>query len=144
MKEKSYGICPYQIMNGHIYVLLNKTSEKSYFNFFKGKIEDNESIEECAKREFKEETGIDIDISDFENYFFQQSRRKDIGIYLVDWIKYSKKIFHFQKREIWSATWVQLENIETSKNQQKIINDIELFFKPIRNQLRHFYFPDKD
>ena len=141
-KEYSYGLCPYQIMNGHFYVLLNKTSKESYYNFFKGKQEGGESIEECAKREFFEESGVHVDISNFEDYFYQKSPRKDVGIFLVDWAKYQHMPFHFQEREIWSASWVLLKDIETSKNQQKIINDIELLFKPRKKQLRNLYFPE--
>jgi len=140
-KEFSYGLCPYQIMNGYFYVLLNKTSEESYYNFFKGKIEDGENEHEAAQREFKEESGVLVDKTDFEDYFFQKNSRKDVGIFLVDWAKYQHLPFHFQEKEIWSATWVQLKNIETSKNQQKIMNDIELFFKPRKMQLRNLYIP---
>ena len=142
-KEHSYGLAPYSIMNGYFYILLNKTSERSYFNFFKGKIENNESIEDCAQREFQEETGVFVDKKDFEGYYFQKSPRKDIGIYLVDWAKYQHVPFHFQEKEIWSATWVQLKNIETSKNQQEIINKIELDFKPRKQQLRNLYISTK-
>jgi len=142
-KEFSYGLCPYSIMNGYFYVLLNKTSEESYFNFFKGKIEPGEDIKDCAQREFCEETGINVDKKDFETYYFQKSPRKDIGIFLVDWAKYQHLPFHFQEKEIWSATWVQLKDIETSKNQQEIINKIELDFKPRKKQLRNLYIPSK-
>lgn len=140
-KEYSYGIAPYQIMNGYFYVLLNKTSEESYYNFFKGKIEDGETVKECAIREFYEETGILVDENSLEEYFYQKSPRKDVGIFLVDWAKYHHLPFNFQEKEIWSATWVRLKNIETSKNQQKIINEIELMFKPRTQQLRNIYVP---
>ena len=142
-KEHSYGLAPYMIISGHFYVLLNKTSEESFYNFFKGKIEKGESIEDCAQREFQEETGVFVDKKDFEGYYFQKSPRKDIGIYLVDWTKYQHVPFHFQEKEIWSATWVQLKNIETSKNQQEIINKIELDFKPRKQQLRNLYISTK-
>jgi len=143
MKEKSYGIATYLIISGYFYVLLNKTSKKSFFNFFKGKIEKNETIKECSIREFKEETGVLVEENDLEDYFFQNSTRKDVGIFLVDWSKYQHLPFHFQEKEIWSATWVRLKGIETSKNQQSIINDIELDFKPRNKQLRNIYFPQK-
>lgn len=142
-KEFSYGICPYLIISGYFYVLLNKTSEESYFNFFKGKQESDETIEQCAIREFSEETGINVDIKDLETYYFQKSSRKDVGIFLIDWSKYQHLPFHFQEREIWSATWVRLKDIETSKNQQEIINKIELDFKSRKQQLRNLYIPAK-
>jgi 8-oxo-dGTP pyrophosphatase MutT (NUDIX family) len=140
-KEFSYGICPYTIISGNFFILLNKTSEKSYYNFFKGKIEEGETIEECARREFQEETGVRVDIKDFEKYYFQKSPRKDVGIFLVDWAKYQHLPFHFQEKEIWSASWIGLKDVETSKNQQKIMNGIELDFKPRKQQLRNLYFP---
>ena len=142
-KEFSYGIAPYQIMNGYFYILLNKTSEESFYNFFKGKIETNETIYECAIREFREETGILVDENLLEDYFYQKSPRKDVGIFLVDWATYHNQPFDFQEKEIWSATWVRLKSIETSKNQQKIINEIELLFKPRIQQLRNIYFPQE-
>jgi len=137
MKLHSYGICPYKIINGHFFVLLNKTSKESYNNFFKGKIEENESITECALREFQEETGITVDINDLEDYFFQKSPRKDIGIYLLDWVKYENDDFNFQEKEIYSAAWVHINNIEMSKNQQKIMDDIQLFFKRKEILIKH-------
>ena len=143
MKLKSYGICPYMIISGGFYVLLNKTSKESFYNFFKGKIEHEETIKDCALREFLEETGVQVNIRDLEDYFFQKSPRKDVGIYLVDWSKYQHLPFDFQEEEIWSASWVQMKRIETSKNQQKIMNDIELFFKPRKQQLKSLYFPQE-
>jgi len=139
-KEQSFGICPYQIMNGFFYVLLNKTSEESFYNFFKGKTEEGEIVKETAIREFYEETGIKISESDLEDYFFQKSPRKDIGIFLVDWNKYQDSLFSFQEREIWSASWVQLKDGDImSKNQQKIFNDINLAFSDKKNSLKNLY-----
>jgi len=126
-KVNSYGICPYLIINNLYYILLNKTSENSKLNFFKGKINKNENISNCAIREFKEETDILIKISDFEEYFYQYNRRKNIGIYLVDWTKYYKKEFNFDKKEIYSTYWKRINNSTISKNQIKIYNDISLF-----------------
>jgi 8-oxo-dGTP pyrophosphatase MutT (NUDIX family) len=139
-KEYSYGICPYQIMNGSFYILLNKTSKQSFFNFFKGKMEKGETIEECAIREFYEETGVLVQKKDLEEYFYQKGNRKNIGIFLLDWSKYQSYPFTFQEKEIWSASWVPvMDNVEASKNQQKILNSIILFFKPKISQLRRIY-----
>jgi len=128
-KEKSYGVAPYLIINGQYYILLNKTSEHSRYNFFKGKIEEGETIAQCAKREFWEETGVEVDERDFEEYFFQKSSKKDVGIFLINWSKYINKKFQFQKREIWASYWVEVDDVQTSKNQKEIVDSIESFFK---------------
>lgn len=136
-KEYSYGICPYKIINGHFFVLLNKTSKESYNNFFKGKIENQETPADCAIREFEEESGITVAINDLEDYFSQKSPRKDVGIFLLDWVKYENETFNFQEKEIYSAAWVHLNSIEMSKNQQKIMDDIQLFFKRKEILIKH-------
>jgi len=139
-KEASYGLVPYIIISGKFFILLNKTSKESYYNFFKGKIEKNETIKKCAQREFQEETGIKVNYRDFEEYYFQSNTRKDIGVFLVDWTKYNHVNFHFQKKEIYSATWVELNyDIEISKNQRNILNDINLDFEPRKYHLSNLY-----
>lgn len=143
-KEYSYGIVPYQIINGFFYILVNKTSEESFYNFFKGKIEADETIEEAAIREFYEETGVRVNQDSLEEYFTQKSSRKDIGVFLVDWAKYQTSIFNFQEKEIWSASWVQLKNGDImSKNQQKIFDDINLSFSDRKNSLKNLYIQEK-
>jgi len=129
MKEKSYGICPYKIKDNSVFILMNKTSKNSEWNFFKGKIE-NEGVIDCAIREFKEETGVKIKEKDLEDFFFQQNKRKDIGIFLVDWSLYKDK-FKFNKREIYKGKWIDIfknKNLKVSKNQKEIYNQIVTYF----------------
>jgi len=127
-KEYSYGVAPYTIINGYYYVLLNKALDNNLYNFFKGKLENTESTKETAIREFYEETGVLVDINDLGEYFYQNSKRKNVGIYLLDWSKYKDKKFHFQKSEIWSASWVHIESAEVSNNQKKIVKYIQQYF----------------
>ncbi len=135
-KEYSYGICPYTIINGDFHILLNKTSEVSFWNFFKGKIEKDETITECAIREFQEETGILVSHNDLEKFYVQQSSRKDIGVYLVDFTKYQNLEFKFQKKEIWTASWINVnKEVDVSRNQQKVYNDMLLDFYQRNHQL---------
>ena len=62
--EISAGFIVFYIENGKVYYLLLKHS--SYWGFPKGKIEENETELESAKRELFEETSIkDIEIFDF-------------------------------------------------------------------------------
>lgn len=130
MKEYSYGICPYKIRNGNVYILLNKTGRIGDWNFFKGKIEEGERVEECAIREFWEEAGIKYKESRLENFFYQTGVRKDVGIFLVDWDNTKKEDVIKTNEEIFTYRWVKLvPHVKTSRNQQKIYNDIILYFK---------------
>lgn len=132
MKEYSFGICPYILRKDGFYILLNKTSRVSDWNFFKGKMEAGELITQCALREFEEETGRKLRTSRLEEYFYQTSKRKDIGVYLVNFTNFNNDLssFKFQEKEIHHADWVKLDSeFVMSKNQSKIILDIKAFFK---------------
>jgi len=65
--EKSAGILVYRIKNKKIQVLLGKSggpffkNKKRSWSVPKGRIEKNETLQEAARREFFEETGIKID-----------------------------------------------------------------------------------
>jgi 8-oxo-dGTP pyrophosphatase MutT (NUDIX family) len=139
-KQYSYGICPYIIINGSFFILVNKTSRTSYYNFFKGKIEADETKEQAAIREFYEETGIKVKEEDLEEFFEQKNPRKDIGIFLVDFSKYNHLPFKFEEDEIYSAIWINIsKEVEMSKNQKNIFSDIMLHFKPKLKSLRNLY-----
>ena len=128
-KIKSFGICPYIIKENSVFILMNKSSKKSCWNFFKGKIE-IEGVIDCAIREFKEETGVKIKENDLEEFFFQINKKKDIGIFLVDWSLYNKK-FKFNNREIYKAKWIDIFknfDLNVSKNQKEIYNQILTYF----------------
>lgn len=128
-KVQSFGLAPYIVMNGEYFVLLNKSSKSSFYNFFKGKIEPGENKYCTAIREFYEETGVEVNIKDLEEYFFQSNPRKDVGIFLVNWGKYHDCNFNFSKQEIWSASWVNVkEKAELSRNQQKIWDEVINYF----------------
>jgi len=137
MKKFSYGIVPFKIINNKYFILVNKTSEMSYFNFFKGKIENGETPSDCAIREFYEEAGIKVQGKHLEKYFSQKSRRKDIGVFLVDWYNYLED-FTFQKEEIWSAYWARPIDVEVSNNQKKIMLQIIDYFTEKENTLEKY------
>ncbi|MDD2895389.1 MAG: NUDIX domain-containing protein [Aliarcobacter sp.] len=82
---KSYGVVPYLVTNDNIKILLCKSvASKDKWGCLKGTKTSKESAYECAKREFLEESSIDVDIALFENYFEQINIDKDVGIWLVD------------------------------------------------------------
>lgn len=140
MKEFSYGFAPYKIINNKVYLFTNKPSKNSLDGFFKGKIENNESIKECVKREVFEETNLLIDINDLEHYFYQNNERKSIGIFLIDSDNIDFSSIQINK-EIYSFEWIEITNLETKilNNQYKILNQIILHFK----DLNKYYLKNK-
>lgn len=84
-KIKAYGICLYKKDKNSIQILLCKSvKSKNRWGFLKGIQEPHESKEKTAIREFKEESNIKINQNDFGQFFEQINKKKDIGIYLVD------------------------------------------------------------
>ena len=79
-KELSSGIVLFYKENNHIEYLLLKHSQ-GHWAFPKGHVESEESLQETALRETKEETGLEIDLNDkFRKqitYFFKS---KDVII----------------------------------------------------------------
>ena len=58
--------------------LLNKDEKDSFWKFCGGQVNDEEfNLKETAKREIKEEMGLDIEILDSEPYFFYTEKEKD-------------------------------------------------------------------
>lgn len=82
---KAYGIVPYLVSKDDIKILLCKSvASKDKWGCLKGTKTKSETAFECAKREFFEESSINVEIALFENYFEQLNIDKDIGIWLVD------------------------------------------------------------
>ena len=82
---KAYGVVPYLVSKDDIKILLCKSvASKDKWGCLKGTKTKNETAFECAKREFFEESSINVEIALFENYFEQLNIDKDVGIWLVD------------------------------------------------------------
>ncbi len=64
------------IINEEGMILLVKEAKDWYWKIPSGKIDGDESLEECARRETKEETGIEVEIEEFFNaYDFEFKNR---------------------------------------------------------------------
>lgn len=137
-KEYSYGVCIYKIENNKIFIFLNKTSKISKWNFFKGKQELNETIVQTTIREIQEETNLKIKEKYFEDYFFQYNKRKNIGIFLIDFNSIKDfSTLKLDKREIYSAKWLNIkDNIDIEKNQLKIFMKLSSL---LANKYKWFY-----
>ncbi|MFA5024693.1 MAG: NUDIX hydrolase [Patescibacteria group bacterium] len=107
---------PVIVENGK--VLLNKHGEDDFWKFCGGRVEDYElDIKETARREIKEEMGLEIKILDDQPYFFYTEKE-------VDGVKISVVLVHFLAervgeifpgKEIREWRWVDLADL-TSEN----------------------------
>ncbi len=98
--------------DGSILVQLRKKNDWPGLNFPGGHVEDNESIEESAKREMKEETGLDINSLESAGYFEWNEPSK--GLRYVTLLFRTKdfsgeiisskegEVFWIKKEEIWN------------------------------------------
>jgi len=125
-KAYSYGVCPYRINNDSIEIMLVQSTGHEEWGFIKGKIDKNESIPECAKRECSEETNIRFNINDLEDYFYQVNTKKNIGIFLINVNNLDLGRLKLSKKELQDYRFFNIkDNIYISKNQQKILNSIK-------------------
>ena len=133
MKEFSFGIIPYLFSDNGVSIMVSKSSASmDTFDFIKGKIEAGETEKECCKREVKEEIGIDIQIDDLETLVIQKNKKKNIGLYFINWDKYKTITPILCEREIYSLNWFNVSNIPPiSKNQRLLITDINLKFNKL-------------
>lgn len=129
MKEYSYGVCPYKIKKEKVQILLIQPKGHKEWGFIKGKIELDETIAGCAKRETLEETNIDILINNLEDYFEQKNKRKDVGIFLINTKTLNLKSIKLQKGEVHRIKFFDLESdILINKNQAEILESIRKKF----------------
>lgn len=133
MKEYSYGVCPYRITSKGTEILLIQSKGSEEWGFIKGKIDDSESIKDCAKRECKEETNIKFKKKYLETYFEQTNEKKNIGIFLIDCINIDMSNIILSEKEIQKIKFFNIkEDIKINKNQKKILFKIKnLFWKRI-------------
>lgn len=85
-KIYAFGICLYRIFNrDKVEILLCKSVQsKRKWGLLKGIQENGETDIQTAIREFIEESSIKIDKNQLGQYFEQQNKNKDIGIWLVN------------------------------------------------------------
>ena len=118
-KVKAFGICVYKQDSKQTKILLCKAvSSLNKWGCLKGVIEKDESHQQCAKREFFEESSMDVDILDFEEYFEQSNEEKEIGIWLVNEKNIKNLSEYFYENKLidkylsWENSKVKFFNIE--------------------------------
>jgi 8-oxo-dGTP pyrophosphatase MutT (NUDIX family) len=110
-KSGAYIIDP---INKKILIIISNT-DPIKIGIPKGSIEDNEKIYECAEREIKEETGLEIRIINKK-----KTRRIFDGVYFFVYINNGSKKFipnpnKLNKREIKESKWVDINFLEENK-----------------------------
>lgn len=134
-QEKSAGAVVFYLNkeNKPVFLLLQNTLKKTYWEFPKGKIEENENIEETVKREVEEETGLKNlkIISGFKHiirWFFKfqgELIRKECFYLLVEIPEKDKNNVNISN-EHQKAEWM---DIETARKQINIKANLELVEK---------------
>ena len=106
--EITSGAVVYRKNNGEIeYLLLESQNKGHFWGFPKGHVEVNETLEETAKREIKEETQlvlpIDTSFHVYTEYDLPNGNRKQMTLYTAD-LTQSEDI-HLQAEEIKNCGW---------------------------------------
>ena len=125
--EKSCGAVIFRKNKNDVKLLLVKNHNGRHWSFPKGHIEDNETEEDTAIREIKEETNLDVKIMDnfreVSSYCPFGKIRKEVVFFLARTISDNIKL---QESEIDSFLWV---DIEGAKKLCSYINDFNLIDK---------------
>ncbi len=129
--EKSCGAVIYRHICGSIRYLLIKNRRSSNWSFPKGHIEDGETLEETAKREVLEETGIRLNIHpgfiSKSQYTIQNKIQKTVHIFVGTTKDEQTKI---QPEEIEDYIWLPFEgayNCLKFDNDKAILKDANQF-----------------
>jgi len=147
-KQKSAGAIIYYIdeKNKPIFLLLQNTLKKTYWEFPKGKIEDGEEVDHTVTREVEEETGLgDIKIiPGFKHVlrWFYQFEGKTIfkeTIYFLARVKkedkHKVKINHEHERFEWVSYERAMKEFEKKSNKE-MLQEANKFILEIEKQRR--------
>lgn len=94
------------------YLLVQEAKKKCYekWNFPAGHLEFNESLEEGAIREIKEETGCDVEL-DGVCYIANRILDNDLFVMIIFNAKLIKENIEFNKEEILEVKWFDYDEI---------------------------------
>ena len=106
--EVTAGAVVHRQQNGEIqYLLLESTNKGNFWGFPKGHVEGNETLEETAHREIKEETSLDLPIDTsfnvYTEYDLPNGNHKQMTLYTAEVPE--PEALHLQAEEIENAGW---------------------------------------
>lgn len=108
-QEKSCGAVIFRKYHGNTELLLIKHTNGGHWSFPKGHVEPGETEAETARREVREETGLEVQIDTSFREVVSYSPKKDTiknVVYFLAWVK-SKEI-HPQPEEVSQVKWVEI------------------------------------
>jgi 8-oxo-dGTP pyrophosphatase MutT (NUDIX family) len=127
MKEKSCGAI---VFNDNSVLIIEQF--QGFFSFPKGHVEGNETEEETAIREVKEETNIDIEIISKKkykiNYKINGNIKKEVVFFIAKATSFKLKN---QENEIISCEWIDKDKVL----DKLTYNNIKKVYKNVLKQL---------
>ena len=129
--EKSCGAIVYRKHHGNTEILLVRHIKSGYWSFPKGHVEEGETEEETARREIKEETGLDVllDTGFRETVTFSPRRNtKKTVVYFVGMATSHELVP--QQEEISELKWHEIGQaigVLTYENDKTIVSKAKAF-----------------
>lgn len=101
------------------YLLVQEAKEKCYkkWNFPAGHLDYNESLQEGAIREIKEETGCDVELEGI-CYIANRILEDDLFVMIVFNAKLIKEMIKFDEEEILDVKWFNYDEIVNEMDNQ--------------------------
>ena len=132
--EKSCGAIVYTNINGERYYLVEQMLD-GHWGFPKGHVEEDETENETALREIKEEVGLDIQIDEGFRRVETYSPKADFIKDVVYFVAYSKSLdTTMQTIEVRDIKWVKLKealDLIEYPNMQEIIRLADVYLDNI-------------
>ena len=129
--EKSCGAIVYRKHHGNTELLLVRHLKSGHWSFPKGHMEAGETEEDTARREIKEETGLDVLLDtgfrETVNYSPKKNTKKTV-VYFVGMVASHELIP--QQDEISELRWLEIEqagNVLTYDNDKLLANKAKSF-----------------
>ena len=129
--EKSCGAIVYRKYHGNTEILLVRSIKSGHWSFPKGHVEEGETEEETARREIKEETGLDVllDTGFRETVTFSPKRNtKKTVVYFVGMATSHEAVP--QQEEISELKWHEIGQaigMLTYENDKMIVSKAKAF-----------------
>ena len=131
--EKSCGALVYRRFHGNTELLLIKHANGGHWSFPKGHVEEGETEIETARREIKEETGVDVIIDTTFREVVTYSPKKDTQKDVIYFIARATTFDYTpQEEEVSQVKWVEINRAQsflTYDNDKQLVNKAKAVIK---------------